>query len=124
MPSHIHLVWELLERNGNEMPNASFTKFTGHKFLEELRKNQPRQLRRFGTNKDDRSHNFWIEKPLPKLIYTPEVIYQKLDYMHNNPCQGKWMLAPSPVEYEYSSAAFYDLGGKDFGFLSHIGERI
>jgi putative transposase len=24
MPNHIHLVWELLSKNGNELPNASF----------------------------------------------------------------------------------------------------
>ena len=35
---------------------------------------------------------------------------QKLDYMHYNPCKGKWNLAPSPVEYEHSSAKYYIAG--------------
>ena len=26
MPNHIHLIWELVEMNGKEMPNASFNK--------------------------------------------------------------------------------------------------
>jgi hypothetical protein len=32
-------------------------------------------------------------------------------YMHNNPCKGKWNLAPSPVDYPHSSARFYISGG-------------
>jgi hypothetical protein len=32
---------------------------------------------------------------------------QKLDYMHDNPCKGKWDLCMSPVEYAHSSARFY-----------------
>lgn len=41
-------------------------------------------------------------------------VEQKLQYMHNNPCSGKWKLAPDPVGYLHSSARFYlsgELGG-------------
>jgi hypothetical protein len=37
-------------------------------------------------------------------------IEQKLQYMHNNPCSGKWNLAPDPPSYRHSSARFYLLG--------------
>ncbi|HET9058203.1 MAG TPA: hypothetical protein VFN30_15265 [Chitinophagaceae bacterium] len=30
--------------------------------------------------------------------------------MHNNPCRGKWNLAPSAIEYQHSSANFYLTG--------------
>ena len=33
MPNHLHIVWEMLEKNGKEMPHASFNKFTSHQFL-------------------------------------------------------------------------------------------
>ena len=39
-----------------------------------------------------------------------EFIKQKLDYMHNNSCKGKWNLASSPVAYKHSSAFFYATG--------------
>lgn len=42
-----------------------------------------------------------------KHCYSGWFIEQKLNYIHNNPCKGKWNLAPSPSECEYSSAAFY-----------------
>jgi len=32
---------------------------------------------------------------------------QKLNYIHNNPCQEKWNLANNPEDYKYSSAANY-----------------
>lgn len=32
---------------------------------------------------------------------------QKLDYMHDNPCRGKWNLVTDVTEYVYSSAKFY-----------------
>ncbi|HMT76034.1 MAG TPA: hypothetical protein PKA77_18310 [Chitinophagaceae bacterium] len=32
---------------------------------------------------------------------------QKLNYIHDNPCKGKWNLAAATVDYEHSSAKFY-----------------
>ena len=32
---------------------------------------------------------------------------QKIDYMHDNPCKGKWNLCRSPVYYPHSSVKFY-----------------
>lgn len=39
-----------------------------------------------------------------------DFVEQKLQYMHNNPCSGKWNLSPDPVGYLHSSARFYILG--------------
>ena len=37
IPNHIHLVWELLEKNRKEMPHASFNKMTAHEILKDLK---------------------------------------------------------------------------------------
>lgn len=124
MPNHIHLIWELLEMNGKEMPHASFMKHTGHQIQKDLRDYHPRVLEVFRVNTSTRTYQFWQRDALPIHLYSPEVIYQKLDYIHNNPCQGKWILADNPLEYKYSSATFYETGIDEFGFLSHIGERL
>lgn len=124
MPNHIHLIWELLELNGKEMPHASLIKFTSHCIQKDLRKNHPKILKLFNVNTETREYQFWQRDSLPIQLYTPNVIFQKLDYIHNNPCKGKWMLAPSPIDYRYSSAKFYESGVDDFGFLTHIGERL
>ena len=45
-----------------------------------------------------------------------------MDYIHNNPVQGKWLLADCPADYYYSSAKFYEEGVDDFGFVTHLSE--
>ena len=45
-----------------------------------------------------------------KNCWNNKIIEQKLTYMHNNPCTGKWNLAKSPVDYIHSSACFYTTG--------------
>jgi hypothetical protein len=44
-----------------------------------------------------------------KVVYTIDFLHQKLDYIHHNPVTGKWNLCNEFVDYEHSSAAFYDL---------------
>lgn len=49
-----------------------------------------------------------------KAIITQPFLLQKINYIHNNPVSGKWMLAKDPiaigfVEYEHSSASFYEI---------------
>ncbi|MEP6595698.1 MAG: hypothetical protein ABJA71_07110 [Ginsengibacter sp.] len=42
-----------------------------------------------------------------KECFTKKFIIQKLNYIHNNPCSGKWNLADCPENYVHSSAGFY-----------------
>ena len=44
-----------------------------------------------------------------KAIFTQSFLLQKINYLHNNPVTGKWMLAKDFVEYEHSSASFYEI---------------
>ncbi len=124
MPNHIHLIWELLEMNGKESPHSSFLKFTGHQFLKKLRNENLKLLEKFKVELVNKDYEFWQRDSLPIEIYTQEIIFQKLQYLHNNPCKGKWMLANSPVDYKYSSFEFYETGIDSFGMLTHIGERL
>jgi putative transposase len=124
MPNHIHLIWEMLAMNGKEMPHASLMKITGHQFLDDLRQNHPQVLPFFVVDTETRKHQFWERNSLPKLLYTPKVLAQKLDYIHANPVQEKWSLAKEPADYYYSSAKFYEMGVDDFGFITHYKERV
>ncbi|TFV94458.1 transposase [Algoriphagus kandeliae] len=124
MPNHIHLIIENIDLNGKEMPHASFLKFTSHKFLLALRANQSEILNHFKVDEANKSHSFWQRDSLAIELFTPSVAYQKLSYIHNNPCRGKWMLVEDPILYPYSSFEFYEYGNDRFGFLTHIGERL
>jgi REP element-mobilizing transposase RayT len=44
-----------------------------------------------------------------KSIFSHKFLLQKINYIHNNPVSGKWMLAKDFVEYEHSSASFYEI---------------
>ena len=55
-------------------------------------------------------HEVWEESFDWKICETLEFAYQKLIYMHNNPCTGKWKLADDITKYEHSSARFYITG--------------
>lgn len=124
MPNHIHLIWEMLEMNGKESPHSSFLKYTSHEFLKRIRREEKHLLNRFEVDEINKSHSFWQRDPRDTEIFSPKVIFQKLDYIHHNLCRGKWMLVEDPVHYPYSSFEFYENGYDRFGFLSHIGERI
>ena len=57
-----------------------------------------------------KNHEVWEESFDWKICETAEFAYQKLIYMHNNPCAGKWNLAEDITKYEHSSARFYITG--------------
>lgn len=120
MPNHIHLIWELIDKNGRELPHASLLKFTAHAFLQDLRQNHPQVLPVFQVDESNRKYNFWQRDSLAVLLYNQTICAQKLDYLHLNPLQEKWNLAESPKSYFWSSAKFYETGVDVFRFLDSL----
>lgn len=120
MPNHIHLIWMMTEMNGKETPFASFFKWTSSRFLKMMRCNDPERSSRYRVKAIDRNHRFWQRDSLAIDLFSPAVIYQKLEYIHNNPLQEKWNLAKSTIEYRWSSAGFYETGEDEFGLFEHI----
>jgi len=119
MPNHIHLIWENVTINGKEKPHASFMKFTGHRFLEELRKTNNEMLSKFKVDRNSRDHQFWQRNALPIRLYDRKILEQKLDYIHLNPLQAHWNLVSDPNDYYYSSCSFYEHGDNHFSWLTH-----
>lgn len=119
MPNHIHLLWQLLKRNGKESPAASLMKFTAHHFQKHIREKHPADMANYRVISDSRKYNFWQPDPYWFLLFNEKTTKQKLNYIHNNPLQPKWALVNNPADYYYSSARFYDTGVNDFDFLHH-----
>ncbi len=61
-------------------------------------------------------HEIWAESFDWKICETMEFAYQKLIYIHNNPCSGKWNLVEDITKYEHSSASYY-ISGKHTGYI-------
>lgn len=124
MPNHIHLIWKPLSNENVKNIQLSFMRFTAQQILFHLQDSKSIHIEKFLVDKKDRKFQIWQRNPLAVHSYSKEVIEQKLDYIHNNPVQGKWMLAQSPTEYRYSSACFYDGNYTAFKFLSHYVDEI
>lgn len=124
MPNHLHVIWEMLEPNGKEMPHASFNKFTSHEIKTDLSANHPAVLPYFKVNDSERSYRFWQRDPLAILMDSRPKVEQKIAYIHNNPLQEHWNLATRPEAYSWSSAGFYETGKDPFDFLTHYRERF
>lgn len=120
MPNHIHLIWKTNELNGKETAQGSFLKYTAHAFREVLRKEG--KLGLYKVDAANKKHEFWQRDSLAIHLYSREVAFQKLNYIHNNPLAGHWQLAKVPCEYKYSSAKYYELNEKNFSFLKELWE--
>ena len=117
MPNHIHLIWRTRELNGKESAQGSFLKYTAHEFKKQLSKEI---LSKYYTLAANKSYEFWQRDPLAIHLYSPNVAYQKLDYLHNNPITEYWQLANEPSDYQYSSAGFYEKDEVKYTFLKDL----
>ncbi len=124
MPNHIHLIWEILAKNGKEMPHASFMKYTAHELLKDLQVYHPQVLPYFQVGLSNREYQFWERNSLPVELYSKEICEQKIEYIHANPIQEKWSLCQEPADYRYSSALFYETLNDKFGILTHYKDRF
>ena len=59
-----------------------------------------------------------------KEVMTEKFVRQKLNYMHKNPVSVIWKLVDHYLDYEYSSARFYNLDEKPKCKLFHYAELI
>ena len=110
MPSHIHLVF----RSANKDPSGllrDFKKFTSRNIIKAIEEN-PKESRKewlllmFEQAAKKKSNvskrQFWQHNNNPIVLWSPKVIKQKIDYIHNNPVKSGFVT--NPVEWKYSSA--------------------
>jgi REP element-mobilizing transposase RayT len=134
MPNHIHVT--IAFRKTNKSINKIIgdgKRFIGYEIIKRLQQKEQHDLLRILKNavngsdkKRGKLHEVWEDSFDWKECIDSKFMLQKLNYMHMNPCSGKWMLAANPFEYEHSSAGFYISGeqGKyevlNFGELDDI----
>ena len=118
MSNHVHAL--IAFRNTGQSINTIIgngKRFIAYEIIKRLKKQkEDKLLHRLHLSveaKDlerNKKHEVWEDSFDWKECRTNEYMRQKLDYMHDNPCKGKWDLAQAPIDYEHSSAKFYITG--------------
>jgi hypothetical protein len=70
------------------------------------------------VNAKDRKHQVWERNSLSISLWSDKVLWQKIDYIHQNPVKAG--LCKYATDYYYSSAAFYFRGNRRWDFLAHV----
>lgn len=118
MPNHVHAVIAFCNSGKNiNTIIGNGKRFLAYDIIKQLIKNDRQeiliQLER-GLNDSDRKrgkqHEVWERSFDWKDCSSRKMILQKLAYIHNNACTGKWRLVQNPVDYLHSSAKFYLAG--------------
>ena len=113
MSNHVHLIVRAKDSVGADvspvpylLPNIfrDFKAFTSQAVQKAIREN-PQESRKEWLLPMFKNGQFWQSGNYPIELWTSKVIYQKLDYIHQNPVEEGWVY--SPEQYVYSSAIDY-----------------
>jgi len=113
MSNHVHLIGTAKNEDLSDIL-LDFKKFTSKKIITaiensdyESRKNW--MLKIFNEqgqgNSRNKNYQFWRQDNQPKELYSPAFVFQKLNYIHNNPVVAG--IVERPEHYLYSSAKDY-----------------
>jgi REP element-mobilizing transposase RayT len=114
MPSHVHFIFH----STNEDPSGFLRDFKKHTAKEAINaiQNNPQESRkewllwmfeRAGKKKGNvAKYQFWQHHNKPIELWSPNVIKQKRDYIHNNPVECGFVA--KPTEWKYSSARNFE----------------
>ena len=119
MPNHIHIIWQIVSPHKNADVQRDFLKYTAQQIKFNLIKKDSILLDDIVVNAKDRRYQLWERNPLWFELDNTVTLLQKLNYIHANPLQEKWLLAISEEDYLFSSAKFYKLENRNFNFLVH-----
>lgn len=118
MPNHLHVLigFQNTGKSINRIVGDG-KRFMAYEIVNRLKEKRAEdilvQLQQAVEAKDrqrNKQHEVWCDSFDWKDCRSQAFIHQKLVYMHQNPCRGKWQLAESPIAYPHSSAAFYATG--------------
>ena len=118
MPNHVHALISFI--NAKQSINiivGNGKRFMAYEIIQRLEVNREVALLQqlsahveVTRKANKKQHEVWETSFDWKDCRSNEFAWQKLNYIHNNPCTGKWQLAANPIEYIHSSAKFYLTG--------------
>jgi putative transposase len=122
MPNHMHIIWRMAAGVMRENFQRDFLKITAKQIIDILQRDKPEIIKDITVNLKDRKLQVWKRNSMSIDLYNEKFLLQKLNYIHNNPCQPHWNLASHPCDYFYSSARFYYNRENSFEILQHYAD--
>jgi putative transposase len=113
MSNHLHMIVKAVGHQTLPEIHRDFKKFTSKAIIKMINE-QPESRREWMLKQFEyrgkllkriKNYKFWQDGNHAEIIFSPEIFYQKLDYIHNNPVKD--MIVSVPEEYIFSSARNY-----------------
>ena len=115
MPNHIHVLLEISDSSpiiSKLIQNAK--RFLAYQIITLLKQDKKEEILNVFANQAQvnkkAQHKVFADRYDSKFVADLDFFNEKLNYIHNNPCQAKWQLAKLPEQYPHSSASNYYLG--------------
>ena len=122
MPNHIHIIWRIAAGTKREDFQRDLLKITAKGMIDILSRTGPEMIKKITVDLKDRKLQVWKRNSMSIDLYNEKFLLQKLNYIHNNPCQPKWELVAHPHDYLYSSAKYYYNRNDPFQLLKHYAD--
>ncbi|MFT4203119.1 MAG: transposase [Chitinophagaceae bacterium] len=125
MTNHIHLIFT----DENHQPSkliGRFKEYTSKQLVKSIEQNPQESrkewllymMQRAGEKSSNIKHRqLWQHHNMPIELWSPDVIEQKMDYIHNNPVVAGFV--SEPQHWKYSSAADYS-GGRGILDIDYV----
>jgi REP element-mobilizing transposase RayT len=115
MPNHVHVLITFTETTSSiNTLIGNGKRFMAYEIVKRLKKSNKnallfklRQSVEPSRKKNNKLHDIWKTSFDWKYCASNYFKYQKLNYIHANPCAGKWHLSSNPESYLHSSAGYY-----------------
>ena len=113
MSNHVHMISSAINNDLSDILR-DFKKFTSKEIVKAIQNNKHESRREWmlkifkesgEANSRNSENQFWRQDNQPQELYSPAFIFQKINYIHNNPVEAG--IVEKPEEYLYSSARDY-----------------
>jgi len=111
MPNHLHCIAQFSADDPLASVMRDFKRQTSDRVIRHLKVEGNQKALDWLAAKvkrhEKQTYRVWEDGYNAKDVVSESFLLQKMEYIHNNPCQEHWKLADSPENYIWSSACFY-----------------
>ena len=111
MPNHFHCIAQFSVADPLTTVLRDFKRHTADRIIRHLKVEGKQtaldELQRRVRRREKQTYKIWEDGYNAKDVVSESFLLQKMEYIHNNPCQPHWRLSTRPDNYIWSSAGFY-----------------